>query len=109
MELNNDMICKSFLPSINARISEFMLLLIVLQAVGSGAGEGAGVGAGVVAGASRSGAGSMGAKPVERGAGSSTGIYGDAHVWISKEVRNSMKLGAEKIRASLRVRALIEY
>ena len=61
------MICKSFITSINVRISKFMLLLILLQA--SGAGEGEVEVAGVGKGAEGAVEICLGAEPVERGAG----------------------------------------
>ena len=107
MELNNNLICRSFLPSINVRISELMLLLIFLRAAGVGAGEDSVVGTCV--GVVDAGSGGMGTKPVERGVGGILGICICAHVWIIKELRNSKQLGAGKIRAWLRVRVLMDF
>ena len=82
MELNNDMIRRSFLPSINVIIYELMLPLIVLQSAGAESDEGAGFGTG--AGAAGAGSGGLVAKLVERGTGASPGIYGGAHIWIKE-------------------------
>ena len=107
VELNNEMIRRSFLPSINVIIYELMLPLIVLKSAGAGSDEGAGFSTG--ASAAGEGAGGLGEKSVERGTGVSPGIYGGAHVCIRKEVSNSTKLGAGKICASLRVRAMMDF